>query len=154
MWFFVGRFILVWTIWFLFADKKRWREIFPVSIFAGFIGSTTDNITTHYKLWEYHSQDGLHSWVLKVMDDWGIYMVVVYLFIQWLPDQRTFGRMFGYWFIWTGLAIIVEWIHIVTNHMDHHLWWNLWYSYIADWSLFWLFYKFHKEFKLRELAKI
>jgi hypothetical protein len=56
--FFVFRFILVWTIWLIFADKKRWKELFPVGIFAGLLGSTTDSMSTHYKLWHYQSTSG------------------------------------------------------------------------------------------------
>jgi hypothetical protein len=154
MWFFIGRFILFWTLWVIFADRKRWREIFPVSIFAGLVGSTTDNITQFYGFWEYYGQQGLKSWVIKVMDDWGIYIVIVYLFIQWLPKQRAFGRMFGYWFIWTSLAISIEWIHVITNHMEHNNGWGFWHSYVSDWFLFWLFYQYHKVFKLERLIDL
>jgi hypothetical protein len=148
--FFIARFIIVWAIWLIFADKKRWREIFPVSIFAALLGSTTDTITSHYKLWRYHG-DGVDLWLLKTMDDLGIYIVVAYLFIQWLPTKRTFLRMAGYWFVWTGLAISIEWLHIVTGHMEHYLWWGYICSYAADWFLFWLFYQYHKLFRLERL---
>lgn len=151
--FFTIRFFVIWTIWLLFADKKRWREILPVSIFAGMIGSSTDNLTNYFMLWDYHMINGLQPWFIKLTDDWGIYIVVPYLFIQWLPKRRTFWRLFFYWGLWTALTISIEWFHVVTNHMEHHSWWNYGWSYLSDWLLFTLFYFFHKLFKLKELSK-
>ena len=140
--FFIIRFIIVWIIWFIFADKKRWKELFPVAVFAGLLGSTTDNLMIYYKLWGYMDA-GLPTPILKMMDDWGIYLVVTYLFIQWLPKKKTFKNMILYWFIWTSTAVIVEVIHLETGHMEYQNFWNLGYSYISDWILFWIFYKLH-----------
>ncbi|KJS03829.1 MAG: hypothetical protein VR68_00510 [Peptococcaceae bacterium BRH_c4a] len=147
---YVVLFILSWGAWLFFADRKRWRELFPVSIFASFLGSVTDNIMHYYKLWEFHSE---HPLLPRLLDDLGIYMVLPYLFIQLLPKRRTLWIMLAYWVIWTGFAIGLEWVHLVTNHMEHHLWWNLWYSYAADWFLFWLFYHFHRIFQLSRLYR-
>lgn len=148
--FFIIRFILVWTVWFIFADKKRWRELFPVSIFAGYLGLITDMIIEEQlKLWEYQ---GEFKEFAEVSDDIGIYIVVTYLFIQWLPQCKTRASLL-YWFLWTSFAIAIEWIHIVTGHMEHHKWWNYGWSYACDWFLFWLFYQFHKIFRLKLLSK-
>jgi hypothetical protein len=149
--FFYIRFILCWTIWYLFADKKRWRELFPVSIFAGYLGLITDVIVEdRIKLWEYRKGNILFA---EISDDMGIYLVVTYLFIQWLPHHKTILTMLFYWFIWAALAIGIEWIHIYTGHMALHKGWNLGYSYLTDWFLFWLFYQFHKVFRLTQLSK-
>ena len=149
--FFVVRCIIVWIVWLIFADKTRWRELFPVGFFASLLGAITDIMICSYPLWEYHAA-GFDKHFIKLMDDLGIYIVVTYLFIQYLPRKRTYGNMFCYWFFWTGLAITIEWIHIVTGHMHHHLWWNLKWSYGADWFLFWLFYKYHQVFRFERLA--
>jgi hypothetical protein len=149
--FFFIRFILVWTIWLLFADKKRWRELLPVAIFAGYLGLITDvAMDENYKLWEFKKANEA---LAQVSDDTGIYIVVTYLFIQWLPQHKTVLKMFLYWFTWVTLAIGIEWIHVSTGHMIHHKWWNFGYSYLADWTLFWLFYQFHKIFGLKKLSK-
>ena len=60
--------------------------------------------------------------------------------------------MFGYWFLWTSICISIEWVFVVTKHMDHHNGWTFWHSYIADWFLFWVFYQFHKWFQLELLG--
>jgi hypothetical protein len=148
MLFFIFRFIISWTIWIIFADKKRWRELFPVSIFAVYLASITDIIVHHYTLWRYHPS----TLITELFDDTGIYIVVTYLFIQWLPKKKTFSCMFMYWFVWTGITITIEWIHIVTGHMEHYKWWNYGWSYLADWILFFLFYQFHKVFELKKLS--
>lgn len=141
--FFISRFIIAWALWLIFADKKRWREIFPICFFAAHLGGTTDIIMRHYELWSYN---GAHTLVRELMDDWETYIVVTYLFIQWLPKQQTFWNLFKYFFIWTTVAIGIEWIHVITGKMEYYKWWNMGCSYLSDWFLFWLFYKIHKLF--------
>jgi PAS domain S-box-containing protein len=148
--FFIIRFISAWVIWILFADKSRWREILPVAIFGSFLALTTDIIViSSYTLWAYH--DGA-NWRAYLLDDWGIYLVTVYLFIQWLPHEQTLRNMFVYWFGWTGICIGIEWLHLITGHMSHYKWWNLGWSYLSGWVLFWLFYQFHKQLRLAKLS--
>ncbi len=150
--FFIIRFMLVWTIWLIFADKKRWRELFSISFFASAVGSTTDHLMHYYDLWRY--QDKLiNRFVLNAMDDWGIYIVVTYLFIQWLPRNRSIKNMVPYWIIWTSVAISIEFIHIKTNHMIHKNGWTFMHSYIADWVLFYVFYKVYLLFKYDRLSR-
>lgn len=154
--FFIVRFIVFWAVWLLVADKKRWKELFPVAFFAALLGQFSDQaFMKFYKLWEYHEPHDtgpIYSFFLEVLNDLSVYMVVTYLFIQWLPNNRTAWNMFRYWFSWTVFAIMVELIHIKTGHMTYHQWWNLGYSYLADWILFWVFYQFHKRFKLHLLG--
>jgi hypothetical protein len=148
--FWIIRFILEWLIWLILADKKRWREIFPVSFFSGLIAGTTDIIVNHYRLWQY---DDHTSMIPELVNTWGMYVVIVYLFIQWLPKQKTFWRMIGYWFFWTGAMITVEWIHAYTGHITYPLWWKIYHSYIADWILFAVFYQYYKIFHFEKLSK-
>lgn len=145
---FYAFFLLAWLAWFAFADKSRWRELFLVSLFALFLSTLTDALMHHHKLWEF--VDGT-SITAELIDDFGLYIVVPYLFIQRLP-RRAPGPMLAYWFAWTGLAIIIEWIHIRAGVMTHHRWWTLTHSYLADWLLFWLFYRFHRLFRLDRLS--
>lgn len=142
------RFALEWSIWIIFADKKRWRELFPVGFLAGLYGTTTDVVTNYYPLWKY---DGDISPIPRLLNTWGMYIVVVYLFIQYLPSNRSFGRMLAYWFLWTSIAVSIEKIHIITGHMTYHLWWNMYYSYLADWVLFSIFYFYYKIFKFERM---
>lgn len=141
--FFIGRFVIAWSLWFLIADKKRWAELLPISMLAALLGSTTDNIITHYELWKYYDES-LPELALKIMDDWGIYIVVTYLFIQFLPKKQSFFNMVKYIFLWTLLSVVIEWIHLYTGHMKHDKFWNLRISYICDWILYALFYFYYK----------
>lgn len=149
--FYILRIIICGLIWLFLADKKRWRELLPVGFLAGFIGSTTDNIMHHYELWSYH-ENKVHAIIPELTDDWLVYMVATYLFIQWLPQERKLISLLKYWFVWTGVAVGIEVIHTITDHMEYHKWWNLGHSYLMDWILFWVFYKFHEIFKLHELS--
>lgn len=142
--------VLSWIVWVVLADKRRWREIFPVSMFASFLAMLTDHIMEDgYRLWDYH---GAHPLVATLFDDLGIYFVVTYLYIQWLPKNRSALNMFKYTSIWAGTAIIIEFTHIATGYMEHHGWWTPGHSYIADWILFILFYKFYKAFGFHRLS--
>ncbi len=148
--FYYYRFAIVWSCWFIFADKSRWRELFPVCFFAGFLGSVSDIITHHYKLWEY---DRGQSLVAELADDFGVYLVITYLFIQWLPANRTILKLLTYWLIWTAVTISIEWIHLRTGHLEHHMWWTIWHSYVSDWILLFIFYQYHKIFQFERLSK-
>lgn len=141
-------FISAWIVWLLFADKSRWREILPVCIFAKSLALGTDVLMFYYPLWEY----GGSPFLIHLADDLGIYPVVTYLFIQWLPDSRTVKNMLRYWLSWTTVAVIIELIYVNSGYIRYHLWWNTWYSYVADWLLYWLFYQFHKILKLEKLS--
>ena len=143
-------FVLSWVFWIVFSDKNRWREIFPVSIFAVCLDSIADIITSLYPLWNY---DGNVIRILPYIDGPGIYIVVPYLFIQWLPKQQTLLHILKYFFIWTIFSLAFEIIHLKTGHMHYGLWWNIGWSYLADWILFFLFYQFHSIFQLTKLSK-
>lgn len=150
--FYILRGLLAWSIWIIFADKKRWREIVPVCILAALLGVITDILIEFYPYWEY-IEDDLHPLYLELGDEFEIFPVVVYFFIQWLPKQPSLLNMLFYWFLWTGFAISIEYIHIVTGHMEHLNDWTLWHSYVCDWILFYIFYKFHKVFRLERLSR-
>lgn len=146
--FYIVWFILVWLIWNSYADKKRWRELLPVCIFAAFLGIGTDELMHYYPLWEYVGSPLL----IHLADDFGIYAVVTYLFIQWLPKQCIIQKMLLYWVKWTTVAIIIELIYVHFGYLLYHQWWMIWHSYAADWFLYWIFYKFHKILKLDKLS--
>lgn len=147
--FFTIRFILSWTLWILLADKSRWRGIFPACLLASYLGFLTDILMDYYLLWEY---TGIENPVfIKFSANFEVFIIVTYLFIQWLPAKQTLGRMFWYWFIWTSITTSIEAIHVMSGHMHYHQWWSMWHSYFADWFLFWVFYKIHKVFRLEML---
>lgn len=150
--FFYIRFALAWSCWLVFADKDRWREILPVCVFASFLGLISDQIVTfHITYWQYY--DSGPRIIRELLDDFGLYIVVTYLFIQWLPTKRPLVVMVLYWFAWTAFAIIVKFIHVKTGHMQHFNGWNYWYSYLADWLLYTIFYAYYKLFKLERLSR-
>ncbi len=150
--FFYARFLIAWTCWLLFADKTRWKEMLPVCIFGSFLGLITDQFTDWYiPYWEYYGSEP--KIIRNLMDDFDVYVVVIYLFIQWLPKKRLFSNLFFYWFAWTAFAITIEYSHVKTGHMTHYHGWTFWHSYLSDWILFWIFYQFHKGLQLDKLSK-
>lgn len=149
--FYIAVFVLSWTVWLLFADKRRWRELFATSVFGIALAAITADLVHHYKLWEYPSDKKATFWI-SILDEFGIYVVVIYLFIQWLPKKKTFGSMLSYWFLWTAFAIGIEYVFFLTGHIKYYKWWNPGFSYAADWLLYWIFYMAHKTFRLERLS--
>lgn len=146
--FYISWFVFAWIIWLILAKKSRWREILPVCIFAKALALATDVFVFYYPLWEYIGSPAL----IHLADDLGIYPVVTYLFIQWLPRSRTVKSMLGYWLIWTTVAVTIELLFVHLGYMRYPLWWNTCHSYAADWFLYWLFYKFHQLLRLERLS--
>lgn len=148
--FWIVSFALSWLFGFLFADKKRWREILPVAIFASWLSFIVE-AWMHYvfKLWSYSGNP-----IFPLFGNaFGIYIVVPYFFIQWLPQERTIGRMVFYFFLWTGFAILFEFFHWRLLRIEYHLWWNMGCSYISDWLLFGILYNYYVMTNLKKLSK-
>lgn len=139
MLFWFGRFTVELIIWLLLADRSRWKEILPVCLVASYVSFIVDQICELFDLWQYIP---LHP-LANLVNGFGVYIVVTYLFIQWLPKQYTWYTMAAYFFVWTAVAISIEWFHIYTGHMMYGDWWNMGFSYASDWLLFWIFYKFY-----------
>lgn len=148
--FYIIQFVIVWTIWLIFADKKRWRELFPVGFLAAAIASMADTLATHYGLWNYH--DHL-CYATRILDNLGIYIVAPYLFVQWFPKKKTFWRIISYWIIWTVSTILIEVLHLQTGHMTHGKGWNVPISFFADCVLLAFFYGYYKLFRFERLSR-
>jgi len=148
--FYYLRSIIVWGCWLIFADKKRWRELFTVGFFATFLDGFADILSFHYPLWKYQPSNSV---IPDLFDNLGVYVVVPYLFIQWLPQSSTLPKLLLYWVAWTSVAIVIEWIHVYTGYMTYGRLWNMGYSYIVDWIIYWLIYQFHKHFHLKKLSR-
>ncbi len=150
--YFYGRFIIAWVCWLIWADKSRWKEIIPVCLLASLLSLVSDVIVEWYiPYWRYYGSEPTVS--RKLLDSFDVYIVVTYLFIQWLPKKQSFLKMFSYWFLWTGFAAIIEFFQIKTGHMAHFQGWSLLHSYIFDWILLWIFYQYHKIFCFKKLSR-
>lgn len=137
--FWIGQFIFSWVAWFLFAKKGRWHKYLPVCIFASWLSLILEALMHYYNLWSYSG----HPLIALFGNAFGIYIVTLYLFIQWLPEDRSLRPMLIYWFKWSIVVIIFEWFHFWLGHISYHKWWNIGYSYISDWLLLWIFYRYH-----------
>ncbi len=131
--YFIILFVLSWTWFIIKADKSRLREMYGAVIYTSFLGLLTDLMMVQYKLWSY---SGLpHSkFTIPLILDFGIYPVVAYLFLQNLPLTKK--GMIKRTLIWTLCTITLEFITVITGHIEYHLWWRLWLSLIADILIF------------------
>lgn len=137
--FWIGQFIFSWTMWLIFAQRGQWHKYLSVCIFASWLSLVVEAIMVYYTLWSYSG----HPLIGLLVNGFGVYIVTLYLFVQWLPTDHSFKALFWYFFKWTLAAIIFELIHASLGHITYYKWWNIGYSYLADWFLFWLFFKYH-----------
>lgn len=133
MMYFVILWILSWIAFFLFADRSRVREFFGAMMFTAFLGLFTDLVMVRYQLWSY---SGLPQplYVIPLTLDFGIYPVVSFIFLQWLPQK--WGLIFRRSIYCSIAAILLEWMTMVSGHMKHHMWWNLNFSFLSDLLIF------------------
>ncbi|MGZ4112738.1 MAG: CBO0543 family protein [Tumebacillaceae bacterium] len=129
---FVLVFLSSWVAFICLADRKRFREIFTTSLMAMVLGLTSDLIIEYVPIWHY--QDPVvPTLLIKVLDDFGLYFVVSYLYIQFLPV--TFKKWLLYTLLWTLSCISFETIMLKSGRMQHEMGWSLWSSYVADWVI-------------------
>lgn len=151
MTFSIIQFIISWGCFILFADKKKFYLIVPTCYTAMYLACTTDMMTFVYPLWEYPAATKIQVFFRHILHDTAIYPVVTYLFLQTLPKKQSVFSIARHMFYWSILAISIEVIAIKTGNMNHHLWWNFGFSYLADWILFVIFY-FHHRWRVNGLA--
>lgn len=141
---FVINFVLSWTAFFLFADKRRWREFYPSVALAMIMSLASDSLVTQIPLWTYHDhQNWLSPLWVSLLDDFGIYPVVTYLFLQYYPKHRPISRQLLYFTVWTTGVILIEFLYLTQGWMVHRYFWSLPMSYFADWTIFFLLLRLH-----------
>ena len=73
--FFIASFAFAWSVWLLLADKRRWKELFPVGIFAGYLAGISDDLMRRVELWSY-KMDPANNALVEFLTDIGIYIVL------------------------------------------------------------------------------
>lgn len=154
MLFSIPLFIISWISFFIFADKSRFHQFYPTCLFAAYLSCAVDFLATeHYVLWDYPKGTRTQTYLYHVLQQWGVYFVVVYLFLQKLPKKQKLLTFIPYVFYWTLIALMIEWIAVKTGFMKHEKWWGLQWSYVADWALYFLFY-FHHKWRERGMSRL
>lgn len=138
-------FALSWSAFAVFADTSRWRQFLPAAMLAMLMSFSSDVMMYSYPLWVYHDGTGLLSIVyVHLLDDWGIYPVTTYLFLQYFPAQKSLRSKMIYFVAWTTGVILLEALFCQMGWMKHQMWWSLLCSYIADWVIFYTLLSFHR----------
>ncbi|BCJ86799.1 CBO0543 family protein [Effusibacillus dendaii] len=127
--YFLFLFTFTWTWFLVYADKTRLREFYTAVMFSATLGLLTDLMMIHYLLWDYKGLPQSQFSTPLILDS-SIYPVVTYLFLQGLP--KTWVSMLKRTVTWSCFAVLFEWVTIHTGHMQHHLWWNLGFSFLSD----------------------
>lgn len=139
--FFFGLTALSWLCFIFFANKKKLRLFLPTCLLAMYLACTVDFFAHHYDLWNYPAPTGRQTYWYHLSQQFGIYPIVVYFYLQWLPKGSNRLIFVGYVFLWTLFSILIEWLAVKLGYMEHKKWWTLWVSYVADWILFVVFYR-------------
>lgn len=136
-------FIISWIV-FLFSFNKRKFPLYLPTVYTGVIYALiTDLMTFVYPLWKYPGTNIEAFWI-QLFNGLGLYFVVIYFFLQTLPKIQTVLSVARHIFYWTIFSITLELLYIYLGFIEHGMWWNMGFSYIADWVLFIIFYLHHK----------
>jgi hypothetical protein len=152
--FFTTVFIVSWLCFWIFANKKKFFQFLPSCYIAIILAYTADFIADKYpSLWHYPASTTLQRISIELSDDYGVYPVVVYLFIQWLPKTQNIWSMFRYILLWTTFCILLEYIAVKIGSEVYGPLWNIGKSYVADWILFLFFYSHYKWWRKNRAVK-
>ncbi|WP_026909140.1 CBO0543 family protein [Paucisalibacillus globulus] len=136
-------FLISLIMFFLFSDKTK----FQLYVTTGYIGIIlaliTDLLMFVYPLWNYPGSK-IEKFMIQLLNGFGLYFVVIYFFLQFLPKRQTLLTMIRYIVYWSLFSISLELLFLYIGFIEHGLWWNILYSYIADWLLFITFYLHHR----------
>lgn len=134
-------FIISWLVFLFFANKRK----YPLYALTGYVGIIfaliTDLMMFVYPLWDYPGTKG-NLLFTQILNAFGLYFVVIYFFLQLLPQKQTVLSVIRYIFYWSIFVISLEVFYLYIGFIKYGLWWNIGFSYIADWGLFISFY-FH-----------
>ncbi|MFB5188881.1 cupin domain-containing protein [Alicyclobacillus fastidiosus] len=127
-------FLGAWVCLLLFGDRKQFRRVFP-SVAVGVIMSlASDIITNQYPFWKYHDNEFLPPVVVQLLDDFGIYPCIAYLFVQHIPTSAK--KWIIYTACWVAGGMGVEWVMAYQGYLTYGLGWNLGWSFAADCAIF------------------
>lgn len=136
---------IVSVLLFLFFGNRNMLPVFiHTCMIASIIATVTDLLMVPYPLWRYPSETEWNLFSKQMIHTFAVYFVVVYLFLQTLPRKQTLTTVARHIFYWTIPCILLEWVSLRIKYIEHGLWWNLGFSYLADWILFTLFYVYNK----------
>lgn len=136
-------FVVSWICFFIFADTKKFHLYWTTCLLAMFLACTVDSFAHDFSLWEYPKPKKMH-YLHHTMQQFGVYPIVVYLYIQTLPQKQNTLSVIRHIFYWSSLAVVIEWLATRTGYMEYQKWWNLGWSYLCDWILYLIFYFHHK----------
>lgn len=142
MTFVISLFVLSWIIYIILADKSKIDRFLSTVYFGMLVALMSDLFMHVVELWAFNIDDRLQTFIARWLTSWGVYFVIMYMFLQWLPKEQTLWSIFRYLFYWTTFSIVAEWFFVKMGWFLHKGWWNLFHSYWADWVLFLVFY-FH-----------
>lgn len=136
-------FIISWVVFLVFSNKNK----FPLYVLTGYIGIIlaliTDLLIFVYPLWNYPGTR-FGTFGIQLLNGFGLYFVIIYFFLQTLPKTQTILSVTRHIFYWSLFAIMLELFYLWIGFIEHGLWWNTGFSYIADWILFVCFFLHHK----------
>ncbi|WP_222429916.1 cupin domain-containing protein [Paenibacillus cremeus] len=128
-------FVISWLSFVCFAQKKRFGELYPTILIAMIMSLSSDVVTLLFPLWQYQDVDTNYPLLSRVLlDDFGIYPVIAYFYVQSLPSKLN--KWFMYTLIWSFAGISVEGLMLHLGYMVYSLGWSLLWSFVSNWIIF------------------
>jgi hypothetical protein len=134
-------FLMAWICFIIFAEKEKFLLFYSTCLLAMYLAAFVDLLGGHhFPLWDYPDSSNIRAFIYHALQQFGVYPIVVYLFLQTLPKQQNTMTISLHILYWSIIAIVIEWVAVKTGFMEYKNWWNLGCSYLADLILYFIFY--------------
>lgn len=100
-------FLISWSCFIIFSDKRRLHYFYPTCLLAIYMSCAVDFFATeHYILWDYPQGTKVQTNFYHLLQQLGVYPVVTYLYLQTLPkNNHRKWRVVRHIFYWSILAL-------------------------------------------------
>lgn len=130
-------FLLSWSIFAIAAKKHVFHAIHSTALLAVVMSLSSDIFVRHYPYWLWsfrNMKESPFNVFYELADDFGIYYVIAYLYIQYSPNRLK--TWLPYTSCWTIGGIILEYVIVKNHHLNYFNGWTFLHSFIADWIIF------------------
>lgn len=132
---------IFWSSCFLVFDKKKFLSYLPTIYLGAALAFMSDILALIYPIWIYHAPNNTIRLLRNIMNEFGIYVPIIYLYLYTMTKYKEKFIVFA---IWILISAIVEIIFLEIGDYSYRDWWSFIKSIIADLFLYSTFYFHHK----------
>lgn len=141
--FYVPLAVLTWILSLWIIDWKRLPELLTYGLFGAVLATAHDRLVLFYQLWQYQDSGLADSHAeIALLISLSAAPIFAMRFAQGLTPGRSFPLLRGIKF--TTISMIPEVIGLQTGHIVYDYWWNVTWSVIAYFPIWYSIWRFHR----------